>query len=298
MISGMATRLGPNQYGKAETHLVRVYRDGDVHSLRDLTVSVALTGDLGEVHLSGDNTNVLPTDTQKNTVYAFAEEEPVGAPEAFALRLARHFVAGPIRRARVEVSEVSWARIAVDGAPHPHAFMQASGELRTAVAVSEAGVDWVLSGLANLVVLKSTGSEFSGFARDRYTTLAETRDRVLATAVTARWRHVRVDGDWDESYAEARRALIEAFASTHSLSLQQTLHAMGTAVLDVRPEVVEVRLSLPNKHHFVVDLSPFGLENPNEVFHADDRPYGLIQGSVEREGAPPAGPAWDPYPLL
>jgi urate oxidase len=294
----MATRLGPNQYGKAETHLVRVYRDGDVHSLRDLTVSVALAGDLDAVHLTGDNANVLPTDTQKNTVYAFAKEAPVGAPEAFALRLARHFVAGPIRRARVEVSELPWARIAVDGRPHPHAFMLAGGERRTAAAVCTAGGEWVLSGLADLVVLKSTGSEFSGFERDRYTTLAETRDRVLATAVKARWRHERSGVDWDESYAEARRALIEAFASTHSLSLQQTLRAMGEAVLAARREVAEVRLSLPNRHHFVVDLSPFGLENSDEVFHADDRPYGLIEGAVEREGAAPAGPAWDPYPLL
>jgi urate oxidase len=290
----MATRLGLNQYGKAETHLVRVYRDGDVHSLRDLTVSVALAGDLDAVHLSGDNTNVLPTDTQKNTVYAFASEAPVGAPEAFALRLARHFVTGPIRRARVEVSEVVWARINT----HPHAFMQASGERRTAAAVCEKRHEWVLSGLADLVVLKSSGSEFAGFERDRYTTLPETRDRVLATAVTARWRHVAPDAEWDASFAEARRALIEAFASTHSLSLQQTLYAMGEAVLGARSEVAEVRLSLPNRHHFAVDLAPFGLENPNEVFHADDRPYGLIEGTVERDGGPAPGPAWDPYPLL
>jgi len=294
MMPGMATRLGPNRYGKAETHLVRVYRDGDVHSLRDLTVSVALAGELDEVHITGDNTNVLPTDTQKNTVFAFAKEEPIGPPEAFALRLARHFVAGPIRRARVEVHETAWER--VDG--HPHAFAQASGERRVAAAVREADGEWVLSGIADLVLLKSTGSEFSGFARDRYTTLAETRDRVLATAVAARWRHAGAEADWDGSFAQARRALVEAFASTHSLSLQQTLYAMGSAVLAARDEVAEVRLSLPNRHHFVVDLSPFGLENENEVFHADDRPYGLIEGVVEREGAPPPGPAWEPYPLL
>ncbi len=290
----MAPRLGRNQYGKAQTHVVRVYRDGDAHSLRDLTVSVALAGDLGGVHMTGDNTNVLPTDTQKNTVYAFAKEAPVGAPEAFALRLARHFVTGPIRRARVEVAEVAWARIG----DHPHAFMQASAERRIAAAICEERDEWVLSGIADLVLLKSTGSEFTGFERDRYTTLAETRDRVLATAVTARWRHARADTGWDDSFSGARRALIEAFATTHSLSLQQSLYAMGSAVLEARPEVVEVRLSLPNRHHFVVDLSPFGLGNENEVFHADDRPYGLIEGVVDREGAPAPGPAWDPYPLL
>jgi urate oxidase len=294
----MASRLGPNQYGKAETHLVRVYRDGETHSLRDLTVSVALAGDLEAVHRTGDNANVLPTDTQKNTVYAFASEAPIRALEAFALRLARHFVGGPIRQARVEISELPWARIAVDGHPHPHAFMQAGAEQRTAAAICADDGAWVLSGLADLVLLKSTGSEFTGYARDRYTTLPETRDRILATAVRAKWRHAGTDTEWDESYAEARRALIEAFAALHSLSLQQTLYAMGEAVLDARPELAEVRMSMPNRHHFVVDLAPFGLENPNEVFHADDRPYGLIEGAVVRDGAPPAGPAWDPYPLI
>jgi urate oxidase len=290
----MTVRLGVNQYGKAETHMVRVYRDGEVHSLRDLTVSVALSGHFDAVHERGDNTNVLATDTQKNTVYAFAKEAPVGEIEAFALRLGRHFVGGAVRRARVEVSEAPWTRIG----DHPHAFTQPGGERRTCAVICEAAREWVLSGLADLVVLKATGSEFHGFLRDDYTTLQETRDRVLATAVTARWRHAGPDTDFAASFAAARAELLRAFAETHSLSLQQTLYAMGEAVLAARPEIVEVRMSMPNKHHFVVDLSPFGLENHNEVFHADDRPYGLIEGAVIRDGAPDPGPAWDPYPLL
>jgi urate oxidase len=283
----MSARLGTNQYGKAETHLVRVYRDRDAHALRDLTVSIALSGALEAVHVAGDNAAVLATDTQKNTVYAFAKEAPVGTPEEFALRLGRHFLGGPITRARVQVSEVSWSRIG------PHAFAQASREQRVAAVVCEAEAAWVVSGISDLVVLKTTDSEFHGFPRDRYTTLAETSDRVLATAVAARWRHPG-DADWDA----ARAALIDAFAAHHSLSLQQTLYAMGSALLEACPTVAEVRLSLPNRHHFVVDLGPFGLSNENEVFHADDRPYGLIEGAVVRDGAPDPGPAWDPYPLV
>jgi urate oxidase len=283
----MAVRLGTNQYGKAETHLVRVYRDGDVHEVRDLTVSVALSGALEAVHLEGDNRAVLATDTQKNTVYAFAKEAPIGEPEAFALRLAKHFLGGAITRARVEVTEASWARIG------EHAFTQAGRELRFAAAVCSGDAAWVLSGLSDLVVLKTTDSEFHGFPRDRYTTLQETSDRVLATAVAARWRHAG-----DASFLDARAALIETFAGHHSLSLQQTLYAMGSAVLEACPTVAEIRLSMPNKHHFVVDLEPFGLSNENEVFHADDRPYGLIEGAVIRDGAPDPGPVWDPYPLV
>jgi urate oxidase len=296
----MAVRLGHNQYGKAETRLVRVTRDGDRHELRDLNVSVTLAGDLAATHLRGDNANVVPTDTQKNTVYAFAKEAPVGEVEEFGLRLARHFVDGfaPITRARVQLEEYPWARIEVDGAPHPHAFVRAGGGRRMATVVAEAARAWVVSGLTDLVVLKSTGSEFTGYPRDRYTTLPETRDRILATAVTARWRHGTLEVDWAASFAETRRLLLEAFAATHSLSLQQTLYAMASAAITGRPEVVEVRMSMPNKHHFLVDLAPFGLDNDNEVFHADDRPYGLIEAAVVEDGAPDPGPAWDPYPML
>ena len=280
--------LGVNQYGKAETHLVRVHRDGDVHELRDLLVSVALSGGFEAVHLAGDNSAVLATDTQKNTVYAFAKEFGVGTPEAFALRLAEHFArVDAVSRARVEVVEAPWSRLG------DHAFVQSAREQRVATVIVDGGASWFVSGLSDLVVLKTTDSEFHGFPRDRYTTLDETSDRVLATAVSARWRH-----SGEASFDDARRALLECFTAHHSLSLQQTLYAMGSAVLAACPAVFEVRLSMPNKHHFVVDLSPFGLSNENEVFHADDRPYGLIEGAVVRDGAPEAGPCWDPYPLI
>ncbi len=280
-------RLGINQYGKAETHLVRVHRDGEIHEIRDLTVSVALSGDMEAVHLEGDNTAVLATDSQKNTVYAFAKEHGIGTPEEFATLLARHFLGGAITRARVEIGEASWTRL------NDHAFTQSDRAVRTACVIAEGGSTWFASGIAGLVVLKTTHSEFHGFPRDRYTTLKETTDRVLATEVSARWHHPG-DADW----SAARDALLDSFAGHHSLSLQQTLYAMGEAVLEACPTVAEVRLSMPNKHHFVVDLSPFGLENPNEVFHADDRPYGLIEAAVVRDGAPEPGPIWDPYPLV
>jgi urate oxidase len=287
--------LGPNQYGKAEVRLVTVRREGAVHHLRDLTVSSALRGDLSATHLTGDNSAVLATDTQKNTMYCFAKQQDVGEIEDFALRLGRHFVATQekITGARVSVEEQSWDRIAVDGAPHEHAFSHSGGERRTTSVTVHADRAWVVSGVDGLVVLKSTGSEFHGYPKDEYTTLAETDDRILATAVTARWRYEGFTGiDWAKSHREIRRTLLETFATLHSLSLQQTLYAMGEAVLTARPEVAEIRFSLPNKHHFLVDLSPFGLENHNEVFYAADRPYGLIEGTVVRDEAEEPGPAW------
>jgi urate oxidase len=295
----MGTVLGANQYGKAETRVVRIYRDSAEHQIRDLNVSSALRGDFADAHVRGDQALVLPTDTQKNTVYAYAKEHGDGAIEDFALALARHFVTDvePVRAARIDVDEYQWERVAAGGAPHPHAFVRAGQEIRTAAAVVDASGGtpqaWVLSGLRDLVVLKSTGSEFAGFLTDRYTTLAETRDRVLATSLTATWRYVRPEADWDLAFPAVRRLLLERFAVVHSLALQQTLWEMGRAVLEAHEDIAEIRLSAPNKHHFAVDLEPFGLENRGEVFHADDRPYGLIQCAVQRDDAPPAGPCWE-----
>lgn len=295
--------LGANQYGKAQVRMVVVDRGGPAHTFVDLNVSLTLSGDLEDVHRSGSNANIVATDTQKNTVFAFAREAPVGEIEEFALRLARHFVSefAPITRARVVIESSCWTRVPVDGEPHPFAFMSGGSELRTAeVVVDREAGEWVTSGLKDLIVLKTAGSEFSGFIKDRYTTLAETDERILSTSVSARWRHgaLKTAGDWDGSFAAARSALLERFAAHHSLSLQETLFEMASGAIAASPGIVEVRLSMPNRHHFVVDLQRFGLDNPNLVFRFEDRPYGLIEGQVLVPDAPPAGPAWDPYPLL
>ena len=292
----MTIRLGANQYGKAETHLVRVTKGGPggaVHEIKDINVSVALAGDFAASHLAGDNSKVVATDTQKNTVYAFAKEGGVGEIEEFALRLARHFAIdhAAVERSRVSIEEYPWTRINVGGNPHPHSFMRSGSEKRLTIVTCTRDEAWVVSGLSDLVLLKSTGSEFWGYPKDRYTTLPETHDRVLATGVVARWRYANVDVDWADAFTTARRVLIEAFAEKHSLALQQTLYTMGEAALQARPEIAEIRLSMQNKHHYTVDLSPFGLDNQNEVFYASDRPYGLIEGTVTRDNAP-ADLAW------
>jgi urate oxidase len=293
----MAIVLGPNQYGKAETHVVRVLRDTARHEIRDLTVSTALRGDFVAAHVEGDQGAVLPTDTQKNTVFAFARDG-VGAVEEFALALADRLVeATPAAGgARVEVAEAPWQRIPVGGEGHDHAFVQSGIGTRTTVVDVEgrgaARRAHVVSGVRDLVVLKTTGSEFRGFLKDRYTTLEGTDDRILATSLVARWRYDHTDVEWDASHGAVRALLLERFASIHSLALQQTLYGMGEAVLASHPEVAEIRFAAPNRHHFLVDLTPFGLDNPNEVFYAADRPYGLIEAAVVRDDASDAGSAW------
>jgi urate oxidase len=295
----MAIVLGDNRYGKAESRLVRVVRETDRHVVRDLTVSSSLRGDFDAAHLEGDQRNVLPTDTQKNTVYAFAKQHGVGTVEEFGQLLARHFVTEvePVSSAQVQVEEVRWDRATVDGRPHDHTFVRSGAERRTAVVTVSDDGEHVLSGLTGLVLLKSTGSEFRDFLVDEWTTLPPTDDRVLATSLTARWRWSQVPTDgYDAAYDEVRALLVSRFGSLHSLALQQTLWEMGRSVLGARADVAELRMSAPNKHHYLVDLAPFGLENPGEVFVAGDRPYGLIEVTVGRDDVELAPEAWRDLP--
>ena len=304
-------RLGANRYGKAEVRVVRVARGaapdgGDL--LREWNVSTSLSGDLTDTHLTGDNAKVLPTDSQKNRVYALAKELGAVEPEAFGLELASFFVSSQesITRARVEIEEYGWTPVGATG----YSFARSGDLVRTTTVIVDASLGTsVVSGIRDLTVMNTTASEFWGYPKDPYTTLPETRDRILATTVNAAWRYrpsaiagaprdsgeaarVPGEGDWGSQFAAARLAVLATFAGTYTYSLQQMLYAIGSAVLAAVPAACEVRLALPNKHHYLVDLAPFGLANEREVYQAGDRPYGLIEGTVLADDAPDAGIAW------
>ncbi len=282
----MGIVLGANHYGKSETRVFRVVRDTERHVVRDLNVSTSLTGDFAAAHLTGDQANVLPTDTQKNTVFALAKSVGIDQIEDFGLALAHHFVddVGPVTGADVRIEEFSWERMG----DHDHAFRKTGPEVRTTRVRLDGSGARVVSGVQDLVILKSTGSEFVGFLVDEYTTLAPTHDRVLATSLTATWTYAPAAVDrgssWDTSYGAVRGALLDRFANVHSLALQQSLWEMGRAALEGSPDVESIELRAPNIHHNAADLGCFGLENPGEVFHVTDRPYGLIEVTVQRDG--------------
>jgi urate oxidase len=292
--------LGANRYGKAEVRLVHVARGAGPSGedlLRDWNISSSLSGDLAGAHTSGSNANVYPTDSQKNKAYALAKE--LGGdvpPETFAIELGSFFVSSqePITRARIAVEEYGWNAIGATG----FSFARSGDLVRTTVVHVDAaaGVS-VVAGLKDLTVLNTTASEFWGYPKDGYTTLPETKDRILATSVNASWRFrpsaAGAGTDWDAAFETAQGVILSTFAATYSYSLQQTLYTIGSALIEELPSVCEVRLALPNKHHYIVDLAPFGLENDREVYLAGDRPYGLIEGTVLADDAPDAGLAWD-----
>jgi urate oxidase len=282
--------LGQNNYGKSEIRLVKVGRGAGRHELWDLDVAVALEGDFEGAHLKGDNTGLLATDTMRNTVYALAKDCLTGSIEDFGLALVDHFLeAGPtVNRATVRITQFPWDRTEVDGRPHEHSFVRGAGERKARVTGEEDGSRRVEAGLDNLLVMKTTGSGFEGFLRERFTTLPETHDRILATVVAAGWSYGDgsrlVDLDFDNLWKGVRDRILATFTDHYSPSVQNTLYRIGEAVLEAYPEVEKIRLSFPNKHHIPYDLSRFGIENENEIFHATSEPYGLIEGTVERRG--------------
>jgi len=280
----MGARLGSNSYGKSRVRMLKVRRGADRHEVVEVTVAIALKGDFAAAHLKGDNAAVLPTDTMKNTVYTLGKGHGIETIESFALHLGTHFVGqdANVTAARVTIGEKLWRRVRTGDGEHPHAFISGGDERRWCEgAVTRTGVT-IESGIDGLVLIKTTDSAFAGFKKDKYTTLKETDDRVLSTSVTARWAYRDARADFAPGREAIRRALIETFAGHKSASVQQTLYAMGERALAACSAIDSIRLSLPNRHYLLADLSPFGMSNENEVFVPTDEPHGLIEATVER----------------
>ncbi len=288
----MTYELGENRYGKSRIRLVTVRRGPERHDLRDLTVAVALEGEFDAVHVDGDNAGVIATDTMKNTVYAFARDRLTGSTEAFGLELARHFAGyDVVSRAIVDLQEHGWSRLPIDGGEAPDAFVRSGDLTRLAhVAIDRGGSPQVEAGLDDLTVMKTTKSAFSGFDRDRFTTLAEVDDRLMATKVRATWGYASgaaadAGFDFDAAWTRAREALMSSLAEHFSPSVQASIWIMGRAMMDAEPSIDWVRMVLPNLHHWRVDLAPFGLDNPGEVFVSTTEPHGLIDATVHRRAS-------------
>jgi urate oxidase len=282
----MPAKLVHNSYGKSAVRLTKVTRLADRHELAELTVNIRLEGNFARSYTQGDNSAVVATDSMKNTVYVLAKQHPVDSPESFALHLAGHFVQtyGQVRRAQVEIEQSSWRRIDVAGEPHPTAFVSEGSEVRRATASADRNGkgSHVRGGLGKLLVLKTTDSAFTGFVRDRYTTLPDATDRILATEVSAVWTFGSPGADYNAAFASIRTAMLETFARHKSDAVQQTLYAMAEAALAAEPSITGIRLRMPNKHRVPFNFKPFGLEFENDVYVTTDEPSGEISAVVER----------------
>lgn len=281
----MSVVLAHSNYGKSRVRLLKVTRGAERHEVKEVAVAIQFEGDFENAYTDGDNSRILPTDTMKNTVYALARQSPVCEIEEFGRALVDHFLANNSQasRVRVDLSESLWDRIAMGDRLHTHAFVGAGSEQRIASVVGARGAAYTIeSGIDGLLLLKTTGSGFAGFIKDQYTTLPETNDRVFATSVRAQWTWGGEAGDYGACWRGVRQLFIEIFADHDSRSVQATMYEMGKLALDRYPDIVEMRLSLPNKHYLLFDIGRFGLENENEIFVPTDEPYGLIEATIRR----------------
>ena len=281
----MKLTLKKNAYGKNAVNLSKIIRHPTYHEFRQISVNVSLEGDFETAHTVGDNSKILPTDTQKNTVYALAKEHFVDSIENFGIYLANHFISHnpQVSQAKIDIIEHPWTRMTFDSEPHHHAYLGGASEKHTTTIMQTTDGVTVTSGIKDLLILKTTDSGFEGYIRDQYTTLKETADRIFSTQCEATWTYTTNDLDFTVLFAKIRETLLKTFAHHKSLSVQQTLLAMGEAVLTENPDVSEISLIMPNKHHIPFNLEQFGMENNNEIFIATDEPYGYITGMVTRE---------------
>lgn len=277
--------LTQNSYGKSAVRLTKVVRDGTRHTLFEIGAAVQLEGDFDAAYTGGDNAAVIATDSIKNTVYVLAKEHAFDRIEPFALILARHFVATypQVRQATVELTQATWARMTPGGVEHDHAFVAAGAHERVATVVFTRGRVTLTGGVRKLRVMKTTDSKWHTFVADRYRTLKDSHDRILATQIDAEWTFNTPTTDFDAAEKAIHAALLDTFAGHASLGVQQTLLAMGEAALSACPAIDSIHFSLPNLHRIPFNLEPFGLSFDNDIYVATDEPYGLITGTVTRE---------------
>lgn len=281
-----STTLVRNSYGKSLVRLTKVMREHTPPKWKEITVETELFGDeFDGCYYEGDNSRIVATDSMKNTVYVVASKHNLNSIEEYALTLAKHFIDtySHVKQAIIRVHEEGWNNIPLNGKAHPTSFVKTGGDLRTTVVRMDRQKTDIESGIENLIVAKITGSEFVGYIQDSYTTLKETRDRIFGTKVNATWKFSSVKADFNGAYETARKVMLETFANHHSLSAQQTLYAMGDAVLNTVPDIEEISLVLPNLHRIPFDLKPLGLENRNEIFITTSEPHGTIKGTVARK---------------
>jgi urate oxidase len=280
----MAT-LGQNRYGKSRVRLSRITRHGDRHEFNEWTVHVLLEGDFTTSFTDADNSKILPTDTMKNTVYSRARASSATTIEDFAMELGDYLLSESAQASgvKVEIEEKAWERMVVEGDPEATTFKLGGPEVYTVRAVRDQNREWsIRSGVDGLVILKTTKSAFTGYITDKLTTLKPATDRILGTRATATWEYAAGLPDHAQVRTRVIAALLKEFASHHSMSVQHTLFDMGKAALDAAPEIARITLTMPNLHHLLADLSPFGQDNPNHIFVPIDEPHGYIEATIER----------------
>jgi urate oxidase len=278
-------KLGENRYGKSRVRLSRITRVGDRHEFQEWNVRLLLHGDFESSFTEAENSKILPTDTMKNTVYSIARGSNAETIESFAIELGDYLLnTNPqVSKATIEIEERTWDHLIVDGNSDATTFKMGGPEMQTVRAERERNGSWsIISGVDGLTILKTTKSAFTGYIKDKLTTLKPATDRIFGTCAKVEWDYASTNVDYAGVRKRIVATLLKEFANHHSMSVQHTLFDMGNTALSAAPEIARIHLAMPNLHHLLADLSPFGQDNPNHIFIPIDEPHGYIEATIER----------------
>jgi len=286
-------------YGKAGVKILHVSQQGSVHTIRELEVETLLTLNNHKDYKRGDNSDIIATDTQKNTVYILAKQYGISSPEEFGLILANHFISKYpwVVKAKVTLSAHPWQRITDKaGRPHNHAYVSTPTAVRVAsVVLARGSMPVVSAGIRNLRVLKTTQSAFVNFVSDEYRSLPDFKDRLFSTIVTADWTYSKINKElnFDWAFSSTKDIILEVFAGPadkgiFSASVQNSQFLTQKTILEKIPQVEKVFISMPNVHYFGFDFSKFpkipelAEKCSGDVYHLVDKPSGQITSTLSR----------------
>lgn len=276
-----------NRYGKGRVRVMRISRDGDTQSVSELSVRAIIEGDFARAYTNADNSTSVSTDTVKNVVNVVARENLDLAREPFCIAIGQRLLDSypQVEKATVTAHETKWSRLSLGGKPHPHGFLRDSnGRPFSTVTMTRTGM-MLMSGIEGFTFMKTTQSGWANYAKDPYTTIPETDDRICATSMEASWNWSAEPADYAATNAKILDTMIEVFATTYSPSVQNSLFRMGEAALAAVPEIADVSMACPNIHYILMNLTAFGYDNKNQVFLPTDEPHGQIECTVARGSA-------------
>ncbi|MGY4317665.1 factor-independent urate hydroxylase [Bradyrhizobium sp. JR3.5] len=274
-----------NRYGKGRVRVLRIHRDGERQEVSQLSIRAMLEGDFAPTFTHADNRMTVSTDTIKNIVNIVARENTGLCAEEFCQVLARKYLDTyqQISSVAITSQETKWTRLSFDGKPHPHSFvLDANGRPTVEVTMTRTGGPALASGIDGFAFMKSTQSGWENYVKDRYTTIPETADRICATSMVASWAWSAKPESYPAANSHILDTLLKVFSTTYSKSVQDSLYRMGEAALAAVPEISEISMACPNMHFIPMNLSPFGLDNNNDVFLPTDEPHGQIECTVGR----------------
>ncbi len=271
--------------GESRVRVLRVIRHGDRHDARDLSVACRFEGSFAAAFREGRPDGVLPGETLKNIVYGVARDRGGDDIELFGLALCQRLLSehAQLARVRVEVDERRWTRLEAGGRAQGQVFTAGSAERRTAAVTSNGTQTAVVSGIEDLVLMRTSGL-VEGDRRDAdQTGTTDGVQRLLVATLSARWTYTSADVTFASYRQGVRATLVDTFAWHASRSVQHTLYNIADVVLASYQEIADITLALRERPYRPADLFTTGLDNPDELFVALDEPLGVVEVTVERE---------------